>query len=476
MTIKSRLIYTLVFFVCIILVVGLLLVGSNTIQRYYSDNIIKAVTLNGLVKVISREFDDAKKSLTRYFFIGNELELKNYRDSYDSINTQFIAWGQLSGEGVASCFNDFNAFSDLVDKMLKIDNKAKLISVMERDFIPVTEKLQKKFAEEMNKSNLLMQSLYEKNEVMMKYTTIFSLLIIILAVIAGMIIGVKIYRSIMTPLRTLCGSAEMIGKGEMREPIDLKIQNEFSELASAFNKMTEDLKNLESRIIQVDRLSSIGQLAGGIAHELNNPLSGVLGQSQIVLESLQPSNPLYEHVKKIERAAKRCKDSVTKLLRFSRQREYEYTEVFVNDVIEDVLSLADSDLKSANIEVVKNFSPIVKPLVASMQHLQQVILNVINNAIQAMSQGGRLTVRTGIKKLEDGGNFVEISFTDTGEGIPKENLDHVFEPFFSTRPKDRSAGVGLAISRDIIEHHGGVIVAESEGPGKGATFYIGLPL
>jgi two-component system sensor histidine kinase AtoS len=114
--------------------------------------------------------------------------------------------------------------------------------------------------------------------------------------------------------------------------------------------------------------------------------------------------------------------------------------------------------------------------VSSLQHLQQVILNIVNNAIQAMPEGGTLTIRTGVKRLNDGSGFVEVSFTDTGEGIPKENLGHIFEPFFSTRPKDKSAGVGLAISRDIIEHHGGVIVAESNGQGKGSTFHIGLPV
>ncbi|GAI13276.1 unnamed protein product, partial [marine sediment metagenome] len=308
-------------------------------------------------------------------------ELKSYRNSHELIRSQFAIWGELDSEDANVCFNDYSIFCELVNRMINIyesDDRSKLINVMEKKFVPATGRLKKKFTEKLNESNLLMQAMHRKNKTMMRYTTIFSSGIIVLALVAGFIIGVKIYRSIMNPLKTLCKSAEILGRGELREPIQLKIRNEFSKLASAFNKMAQDLKNLESQVIQVDRLSSIGQLAGGIAHELNNPLSGVLGQSQIVLDGIEPAHPLYEHVKKIERAAKRCKESVTKLLRFSRQREYEYSEVYINDVVEDVLSLADSDLKSANIEVIKKFSPVVKPLISSLQHLQQVILNIVN--------------------------------------------------------------------------------------------------
>lgn len=226
----------------------------------------------------------------------------------------------------------------------------------------------------------------------------------------------------------------------------------------------------------MDRLSNIGQLAGGIAHELNNPLVGVLGQAQILLEKVGPD--LKEHVERIERSAQRCRDSVAKLLQFSRQKHYEYTLENINEVIENTLFIADSELKAHNIEVVKEFADNLPKVKISLPHIQQAFLNIVNNAIQAIMQNvsdrNVFYIRTWLCKIETS-SYVCVEFRDTGCGIEYSNINKIFEPLFTTKDKNKFAGVGLSITRDIISHHKGKIEVYSEGKNKGASFFIYLP-
>jgi nitrogen-specific signal transduction histidine kinase len=234
----------------------------------------------------------------------------------------------------------------------------------------------------------------------------------------------------------------------------------------------------------MDRLSNIGQLAGGIAHELNNPLVGVLGQAQLLIEKIPSNFPdLKEHVEKIEQAAKRCKESVSRLLQFSRQKLYEYTYENINEVIDNTLFIADSEIKAHNIEVIKNYNSTLPKIKISLPHIQQAFLNIINNAIHAISltktEKNLLQITTKLAKIstESGiKDFVCIEFTDTGCGIEPQYLETIFEPFFTTKDRNKNAGVGLAITKDIITHHKGKISAYSKGKNKGATFSIYLPV
>ncbi|MEM4368372.1 MAG: ATP-binding protein, partial [Candidatus Anstonellales archaeon] len=206
----------------------------------------------------------------------------------------------------------------------------------------------------------------------------------------------------------------------------------------------------------------------------------------ILLEKLPEDSPLREHVLKIERAALRCRESVSTLLKFSRQKEYEYTETDVNEIIRSVLFIADSELKAYNIKVKNFFDENLPKVKVSVPHIQQAVLNIINNSIQAIAENKEslsenfINIKTYLVELEDEDDkhkkYVAMEFQDSGCGIEKENFKLIFEPFFTTKNKNRFAGMGLSITKDIIFHHKGKITVMSEGKGKGATFIIYLPL
>lgn len=247
------------------------------------------------------------------------------------------------------------------------------------------------------------------------------------------------------------------------------------------NDITEK-RQLELQLLQFARIATIGQLATGIAHELNNPLASVLGFTQLTLEKLSPDHPLRKRIEKVEKSAKRCRKIVQNLLNFSRQEKFQFQPVEVNSLIDATLELCEHQLSLERIKVFKNYSPSLPLIKASPSHLQQVFFNIIVNAIQATPAGGRLEIKTSICILKEaqepfskGQKILKIEFKDNGEGLEKEDLNRVFEPFFTTREVGEGTGLGLSISLDLILKHKGNIYAESAGKGKGATFTVCLP-
>jgi two-component system NtrC family sensor kinase len=219
---------------------------------------------------------------------------------------------------------------------------------------------------------------------------------------------------------------------------------------------------------------TVGQIAGGVAHELNNPLTGVLGNAQVLLSEIPKHNPWYEDVKRIYQSAKRCKEIVTNLLTFSRQQEFEFELADINEVVQNTLSLCEHELVVENIKVVKEFGKNLPKIDVSVLQIEQVFLNLIVNARQAMPQGGTLTISTRLVKKEDV-QGIEVDFTDTGRGIKKEDLSKMFKPFFTTKEKGKGTGLGLSVSQSIVEKHKGTIKVESEGEGRGAKFTMFFP-
>src|SRR3990167_436090 len=245
------------------------------------------------------------------------------------------------------------------------------------------------------------------------------------------------------------------------------------------SKDITEFKRTQAHLIQAGKLAGIGQLAAGIAHEINNPLSGVLGYAKRLLkkaegEELQ-QNPAFEsfsrEMKLIVDSALRCKKIIDGLLKFSRTSETVSMAVNINDVIDESLILFGNQLSSQNIDLNKVLSPNIPTIRANHTQIQQVFTDIIINAIQAMPNGGKLTIAT----RPVNSSAVEIEFTDTGEGISKENLPKIFEPFFTTREPGKGTGLGLYMIYRILQEHHGHIDVKSE-VGKGATFGITLPV
>jgi signal transduction histidine kinase len=250
-----------------------------------------------------------------------------------------------------------------------------------------------------------------------------------------------------------------------------------AELKAAYKKLneyTQQLKDSQEQLIQSEKLSSLGQLAASIAHEVNNPLSGVLTYTQLLTKRINSDKfskeSALDYLSKMESELTRSTGLIRNLLDFARQSAPALAETDLNDIVNRVLELAAYSAKLAKVEVVKELAPSLPKLTADPNQLQQVFTNLVVNAIQAMPEGGLLTLRTSLKKGQ-----LKLDVQDTGYGISPENMRKLFTPFFSTKKEVKGVGLGLAISYGIIQRHRGKIEVQST-EGKGTTFTVYLPV
>ena len=228
---------------------------------------------------------------------------------------------------------------------------------------------------------------------------------------------------------------------------------------------------LEETLQQSEKLSSIGLLAAGVAHEVNTPLTGVSSYTQILLGMIPETDPKHALLQKMQRQTDRATNIVGNLLNFSRTgNAEEFGEIEINKLLNDTLQLLEPQLRKSNIEIVKEYSETAPTISASGGKLQQVFTNLILNARDAMFSGGQITLRT----YDENGDGIAVEVTDTGEGIPAENLKKVFDPFFTTKGVGNGTGLGLAVSYGIIQEHNGTIEVQSV-EGRGTTFRLVFP-
>jgi two-component system NtrC family sensor kinase len=233
----------------------------------------------------------------------------------------------------------------------------------------------------------------------------------------------------------------------------------------------ENLRRTQEQLLHSEKLAAVGQLISGVAHELNNPLTAILGYSQLLTSSGEIGPRALSYVDKVYRQAQRTHRIVQNLLSFARQHKPERVPVRLNSIIEDTLALRDYDLRMSQIHVSLQLSENLPEVPADPHQLQQVFLNLINNAVDAILEVaavGELRVRTGVEE-----NQVFVEFTDSGPGV--KDASRVFDPFYTTKPVGKGTGLGLSICYGIITEHGGRILVQN-GPQAGATFRIELPL
>ena len=238
-------------------------------------------------------------------------------------------------------------------------------------------------------------------------------------------------------------------------------------------KAEEERKNLEQRLQIASRLATVGEMASGIAHEINNPLTGVIGFSQLLMQKKDIPEGIREYTKIIHDGAQRMAGIVDRLLAFARQHKPERSYANINHIIEATLKLRAYEMETSNIKLTTQLDPDLRETMADAAQLQQVFLNIIINAEAEMKSAhgkGELQVKT-----EDTDNTIRISFKDDGPGIASENLEKVFDPFFTTREVGRGTGLGLSLCYGIIAEHRGRLYARSK-LGQGATFIVELPV
>src|SRR5881296_529033 len=247
------------------------------------------------------------------------------------------------------------------------------------------------------------------------------------------------------------------------------VASENSRLYGAEKQQVAELKRTQAQLIQSTKLAAIGELAANIAHEINNPLTSVLGFASYLAEQVPPGQPWREELELIQEEAGRARDIVRDLLHFSRQREFVPQMTDLNVVLEQTLTMVRRQGAFDAITLVEEYAPGLPPVEVDVPRVKQVFLNLINNAVYVLKDGGTLTVRSSVV-----GDTVQVEVIDTGTGIPAEHLDRIFEPFFTTKPDVSGTGLGLPVSLGIVQNHGGTIEVKSE-PGRGSTFIVKLP-
>jgi two-component system NtrC family sensor kinase len=314
-----------------------------------------------------------------------------------------------------------------------------------------------------------------------------------------LILGITYYmiRNITSPIGEMVAATRNIIAGRFDREVRSDSPGEIALLAESFNAMlkslrqmkadleewgrtleqkvkqrTEELVAMQARVAQSERLASLGMLAAGVAHEVNNPLGGILALTGLTVEDMRQDDPNRENLEEVIRQTERCRDIVKGLLEFSRQSKGNIEPVDFNKVLQDTLSLVETQAIFHNIEVVWNLDPELPRVMADRSQFQQVFMNILMNAVQAMNERGAITVVT---RRSASGNSVEVAISDTGQGIPPGQIDRIFDPFFTTKASGHGTGLGLSIAYGIVTTHRGTISVESE-PGKGSTFTIRMPV
>jgi two-component system NtrC family sensor kinase len=297
------------------------------------------------------------------------------------------------------------------------------------------------------------------------------LLIALGSILVAVMIAIPISRSITRPVETLARATEKVAQGDRTVTVPVEGTGELAVLARSFNTMVETLRTTEQQLLQSEKLASVGQLAAGVAHEINNPLGTILLFSDIMRKELPADDPRRDDVTMIIDEATRCKTIVADLLNFARQNEVLAQTTDVNALLREMIEEIAVQPVFEQVKIATQLEPSLPNIQADPAQLREVFVNLMTNAAEAMEGGGSLTITTA--NAED--EMIKIAFQDTGCGIPEQNLSKIFTPFFTTKAIGKGTGLGLAIVYGIIKMHRGQIYVESE-VGVGTTFTITLPV
>jgi two-component system NtrC family sensor kinase len=295
--------------------------------------------------------------------------------------------------------------------------------------------------------------------------------IAVASILVAILIAVPLAWSISRPLGGLARATVRVAEGDWSVRVRPEGYVEMRTLAQSFNTMVATLEETQDQLVQKEKLASVGQLAAGVAHEINNPLGSVLLYADIMCKGTpEEDQQQREDLQMIIREATRCKVIVNDLLNFSRQNEILAQDTDLNAMLQDLAQQLSRQELFQDVEIVTDFDGDLGSIQADPLQLHQVFVNLMNNAAEAMPGGGTLTLRTRVGPTPD---FVTVQIEDTGTGISEENMKRMFTPFFTTKPIGKGTGLGLAISYGIVKMHRGQIAVRSQ-VGKGTVFSINL--
>ncbi len=321
--------------------------------------------------------------------------------------------------------------------------------------------------------------LEEKYNILKRNATIFSLLITLVSALVAVVLSVYLIRSIILPVRTLVVASNEIAQGNYSKKITPTSRDEMGALCITFNKMIDAIEErdkklkeqTEMQMVQSEKLASLGRLASGIAHEINNPLTGVLTYSTVLYDELKDPG-VRADLKVIIDESLRCREIVKGILNFARETKIEKQPDDLNKVIVELLSILEKHVEFQNIRIKKQLSEKLPVINIDSNQIKSVINNLAVNAADAMHDGGELTIST---EYDAEQRKIIVKVSDTGIGIAEQNLPKIFDPFFTTKETGKGTGLGLAVTYGIVQRHNGTISVDSK-VGAGTTFTMVFPI
>jgi signal transduction histidine kinase len=459
--------------------IELLSLVSDVAGEFYINERKSPEALDPIVVLVQR-MDNKIGELAGYYY-QKDFRIKQIKIAIRKFKSGMVAYRQELKEGYGG--SSAREFEKLV-----------LLQTSEINHVA------RKLAEEEGK----LLALKDKNLIIqIDLTNNILVLVLIGSLLLVLFVAVYLGKALTEPVEIISYAMEQVAKGDLSYRVNYLSQDIVGRLMRAFNHMADDLEVLQdtlkrkndslseineelhvtqAKLVQTEKMAAIGQLAGGVAHEINNPLTGVLNNVQLVKMIAQEKqefsiNEFKEYLDVIEESALRCKKITESLLDFSHASVKHKQAVSINELVEKVTLLIGHEMKLQNIDIRKDLSPEIPMTMGDSQLLQQVVFNIISNAKYAIDKksgraGGIIQVST---QCHTGDTRVCMCITDNGTGIPKGIIKKIFDPFFTTKPVGEGTGLGLSFVYSVVKEHNGTITVESK-ENEGTTFKICLPV
>jgi len=474
---KKRIVISLTIFSLIFFLGGIYIV--ITIEKATStlDNLIK---LHQVEILREQLLIDVKR-------VQSDLALKNtqYARELDTVVANVMQMGkeankclechhsQPINEKLTDLRNQIQIYKDSLSRVLTIRTNVKRLEAEE----DVAYRVGQELIDRLNTMTFLTKAKLEQRtrsslkEIAAMKTLLFIL--IALGPLLAICLAIIFIKGFTKPLNTLLQATRKIKGGDLSFRIPA-LKDEFGEVASSFNEMAGSLKEQMHKMQRAEQMTTFGQMAAGLVHEIKNPLAGIKAAIELMAEEIAISAENKDILSKVISEIRRIEALMKSLLDFARPPKPQFMQINLNHILEGTLDFlikqpSFSQGKKETIAIVQNLDAHLPEIVADPQQLRQIFINLLLNAHEAMSNEGTITLKTS----HDSSPSIEISISDTGKGISKDVLGKIFQPFFTTKPK--GTGLGLAISKQLIEQHGGAISAENN-PQGGATFRIKIPI